>query len=271
MVKMEEGGSQAFSSSSPLHGGGKEGDGGKELLRHLLKDKTSPATTPTGLAPPARRQLSTDSIQSEEEEGPGSYGNMVSRGGIIFYTEIMNVMYSKFCHPPLPHPTYPLHSVLLVPHKLSFTYTLPSPPLCSSPVFLIMFSLSSFALSLLFSLHHLISFPPCSCFLSSFSPSILLPSSPLHPPPHLLQVMDSPDHNLLEASGKKKIQRYKRLPRPERDRGPPKCKKRRREEEKTLHSSSSDPLMTQLRQVDWTLTVSLPVCPIYSPSWNDSF
>lgn len=71
MVKMEEG--EGF-CSSPLHGGGKEGDGGKELLRHLLKDKASPATMPS---PSARRQLSNESVRSEEEDGPGSHGNMV--------------------------------------------------------------------------------------------------------------------------------------------------------------------------------------------------
>ncbi|XP_069576340.1 histone-lysine N-methyltransferase 2C [Brachyistius frenatus] len=72
VVKMEEG--EGF---SPLLGG----DGGKELLRHLLKDKTSPATTPspTGLAlPTARHQLSNDGVRSDEEDGPGSHGNMVS-------------------------------------------------------------------------------------------------------------------------------------------------------------------------------------------------
>ncbi|XP_049896001.1 histone-lysine N-methyltransferase 2C-like isoform X2 [Epinephelus moara] len=83
VVKMEEGGGEGFSSPSPVHGG----DGGKELLRHLLKDKTSPATTPspTGQAPPtaqtppaARRQLSNESIRSEEEDRPGSHGNMVT-------------------------------------------------------------------------------------------------------------------------------------------------------------------------------------------------
>lgn len=80
VVKMEEGGGEGFSSPSPLQGGG--GDGGKELLRHLLKDKTSPATTPspTGQAPPiARRQLSSESVRSEEEDRPGSHGNVVRR------------------------------------------------------------------------------------------------------------------------------------------------------------------------------------------------
>ncbi|GAA6231360.1 histone-lysine N-methyltransferase 2C-like isoform X3, partial [Lates japonicus] len=80
VVKMEEGGVEGFSSPSPLHGGGKDGDGGKELLRHLLKDKTSPATTPlpTGQATPtARCQLSNESIRSEEEDRPGSHSNVV--------------------------------------------------------------------------------------------------------------------------------------------------------------------------------------------------
>lgn len=83
VVKMEEGSGEGFPSPSPLHGGGKDGDGGKELLRHLLKDKTSPATTPspTGQAPPtARRQLSNESVRSEEEDRPGFRGNMVRRG-----------------------------------------------------------------------------------------------------------------------------------------------------------------------------------------------
>lgn len=74
VVKMEEGGGEGFSSLSPLHGG----DRGKELLRHLLKDKSSPSTTPspTGHAP-AHRQLSNDGVRSEEEDGPGSHGNTV--------------------------------------------------------------------------------------------------------------------------------------------------------------------------------------------------
>ncbi|KAM6971552.1 LOW QUALITY PROTEIN: histone-lysine N-methyltransferase 2C-like [Tautogolabrus adspersus] len=76
VVKMEEGGGDGFSSPS--------GDGGKELLRHLLKDKGSPTTTPSpsGQAPPtARRQLSSESVRSEEEERPGSHGNMVMTDG----------------------------------------------------------------------------------------------------------------------------------------------------------------------------------------------
>lgn len=82
VVKMEDGAGEGF-SSSPLQGGGKDGDGGKELLKHLLKDKTSPATTPspTSQAPPtACRQLSCESVRSEEEDRPGSHGNMVRRG-----------------------------------------------------------------------------------------------------------------------------------------------------------------------------------------------
>lgn len=92
---MEDGGCHGFSSPSPLYGGG--GDGGKELLRHLLKDKASPATTPspTGHAPPtARRQLSNESVRSEEEDRPGSHGNMVRRG-VNFESEITFV--NKFC------------------------------------------------------------------------------------------------------------------------------------------------------------------------------
>lgn len=75
VVKMEVGEGQEF--SFPLRGGGKEGDSGKELLKHLLKDKSSPASTPspTGQAPPpALRQLSSDSMRSEEEERPASQG-----------------------------------------------------------------------------------------------------------------------------------------------------------------------------------------------------
>ncbi|XP_040921273.1 histone-lysine N-methyltransferase 2C isoform X2 [Toxotes jaculatrix] len=81
VVKMDESGGEGFSSPSPLHGGGKDGDGGKELLRHLLKDKTSPATTPspTGKATPtARRQLTNESARSEEEDRTGSCSNVVT-------------------------------------------------------------------------------------------------------------------------------------------------------------------------------------------------
>lgn len=66
-----------FSSScSPL-----QGDAGKELLRHLLKDKLSPATTPSPRAqtpPTARFQLFNENVHSEEEDRLGSQGTMVS-------------------------------------------------------------------------------------------------------------------------------------------------------------------------------------------------
>ncbi|XP_044195043.1 histone-lysine N-methyltransferase 2C-like isoform X6 [Thunnus albacares] len=162
MVKMEEG--DGF-CSSPLHGGGKEGDGGKELLRHLLKDKASPATTPspTGQVPPAaRRQLSNESIRSEEEDRPGSHGNVMT--------------------------------------------------------------------------------------------------------------LDSPGRDL-DSSGKKKPQRCKRVARPDKDKAPPKNKRRKREEEeKTLNASSSDPLMTHLRQLsvlplmEPVLGVDLSLFPPYGSS-----
>lgn len=73
---MEEG--EGF-CSSPLQGG----DAGKELLRHLLKDKASPAPTPSPpcqAPPPARRQLSNESVRSEEEDRLGSHGNTMSPG-----------------------------------------------------------------------------------------------------------------------------------------------------------------------------------------------
>lgn len=72
---------EELSSSSPLQGGGKDTDGGKELLRHLLKDKISPTTTPspTQALPTARRQLSNESVRSEEEDRAGSQGNRVRR------------------------------------------------------------------------------------------------------------------------------------------------------------------------------------------------
>ncbi|XP_072769606.1 histone-lysine N-methyltransferase 2C-like [Nerophis lumbriciformis] len=63
--------------ASPLHVGG---DVGKELLRHLLKEKASPAKTPsptTHALPPVHHQLSTDSVRSEEEDGAGFLGNMM--------------------------------------------------------------------------------------------------------------------------------------------------------------------------------------------------
>ena len=72
VLKRENGGQM---TSSPLHGGA-AGDAGKELLRHLLKDKASAAAQ----APPTCRQLSNDSLRSEEEEGPagpGSHNSLV--------------------------------------------------------------------------------------------------------------------------------------------------------------------------------------------------
>lgn len=63
----------------------KEGDGGKELLRHLLKEQSSPSTTSSTTnqaALTARRQLSNESVQSEEEDMPGSQVSMVSGRGL---------------------------------------------------------------------------------------------------------------------------------------------------------------------------------------------
>lgn len=81
VVKKEEGGAEEVFSPA-LCGGSKDGDGGKELLRHLLKDKTSHIMPfPTSHAPPAAcRQSSNESIPSEEEDRPRSHGNIVSRG-----------------------------------------------------------------------------------------------------------------------------------------------------------------------------------------------
>lgn len=85
MLKMEEVGGEELSASSLLQVSSRDGDGGKELLRHLLKDKSSPATTPspTTQAPPIPRcqlTLSNESVRSEEEDRPGSHGNMVRSG-----------------------------------------------------------------------------------------------------------------------------------------------------------------------------------------------
>ncbi|XP_055363689.1 LOW QUALITY PROTEIN: histone-lysine N-methyltransferase 2C-like [Betta splendens] len=73
VVKMEEGGRERLLSPS-------SGDAGKELLRHLLKDKASLSNmlSPTAQSPLiACRQPSSDSIRSEEEDHPGPHGNMV--------------------------------------------------------------------------------------------------------------------------------------------------------------------------------------------------
>ncbi|XP_055086131.1 histone-lysine N-methyltransferase 2C-like isoform X4 [Periophthalmus magnuspinnatus] len=59
------------------------GDSGKELLRHLLKEK-SPSATPPPSTPHggAVRQMSVDSARSEEEEGyPNNSGRLDSPGG----------------------------------------------------------------------------------------------------------------------------------------------------------------------------------------------
>lgn len=71
----------------------------------------------------------------------------------------------------------------------------------------------------------------------------------------LLQV-NSPD--LLDPSGRKKTQRCKRVARPDKDRAPLKNKRRKKEEDENIHSStsSSDPLMTHLTQVDQHLPPS---------------
>lgn len=50
------------------------GDSGKELLRHLLKEKSPSATTTPPLPPHpphggAHRQMSIDSVRSEDEDG----------------------------------------------------------------------------------------------------------------------------------------------------------------------------------------------------------
>ncbi|KAM9839742.1 histone-lysine N-methyltransferase 2C-like [Aulostomus maculatus] len=83
IVKMEECGGEVL--SSPLHGGSRDGDGGKELLRHLLKEKTLPSKTPSPtsqIQPPARQQLSVESIRSEGEDGPGSHGYAMMMGSL---------------------------------------------------------------------------------------------------------------------------------------------------------------------------------------------
>ena len=77
-------------TSSPLHGGA-AGDAGKELLRHLLKDKASAAAQAT----PPCRQLSNDSLRSEEEEGPavpGSHNSVVREAG-----RTLDVVFGLWC------------------------------------------------------------------------------------------------------------------------------------------------------------------------------
>ncbi|KAK5598950.1 hypothetical protein CRENBAI_001509 [Crenichthys baileyi] len=75
-VKMEEGGCDNF--SPPASQGG---DGGKELLRHLLRDKTSPVTMPSPTRhtqPTAHRQLFNDSVRSVEKDGSGFHFSTVA-------------------------------------------------------------------------------------------------------------------------------------------------------------------------------------------------
>lgn len=160
VVKMEDGGVEGLSSPSPLHGG----DAGKELLRHLLKDKTSPATTPSptrqGL-PTVHRPLSNESIRSEEEDS--SYSNMVR--------------------------------LLRCYNNFVFVFSVRSADVVS-----------------------------CA-FIQVTSPG-------------------------MDGSSKKKTQRNKRPARPDKDKAPPKYKRRKKmEEDKGVHSSS-EPLMTHLRQVE---------------------
>lgn len=81
-VKVEEAGEDCFSSPAS-HGG----DGGKELLRLLLRDKTSPVTMTTPSRPAAHRQLSNDGVRSEEEDEPGFRGNMVSNQWQVRYNK----------------------------------------------------------------------------------------------------------------------------------------------------------------------------------------
>uniref|UniRef100_A0A087X9K9 Histone-lysine N-methyltransferase 2C n=1 Tax=Poecilia formosa TaxID=48698 RepID=A0A087X9K9_POEFO len=80
-VKVEEAGEDCFSSPTS-HGG----DGGKELLRHLLRDKTSPVTMTTPSGPATHCQLSNDGVRSEEDE-PGFHGNMVSNQWQVRYNK----------------------------------------------------------------------------------------------------------------------------------------------------------------------------------------
>lgn len=168
LVKVEEGRAEPFSPTSPHQAG----DAGKELLRHLLRDKTSPANTPSPVtqAPPiARRQLSSDGCRSEEEDAPGSHGNMVRRW---------------------PAQTNGMSCDLLVKKA-----------------------------------DHVL---------------------------HLQVARDGPASELLDTFGRKKTQRCKRPARPDKDRAPPKYKRKKKEEEalQSCSTSSSDPVVTHLRQVE---------------------
>lgn len=98
MVKKEEGGAEEVFSPA-LCGAAKDGDGGKELLRHLLKDKTSHIMAlPTSHAPPAAcRQSSHESIHSEEEDRPCSHGNIVRRGWVNGVQTEVCVVKTRVC------------------------------------------------------------------------------------------------------------------------------------------------------------------------------
>lgn len=100
MVKKEEGGAEEVFSPA-LCGAAKDGDGGKELLRHLLKDKTSHIMAlPTSHAPPAAcRQSSHESIHSEEEDRPCSHGNIVRRGWVNGVQTEVCVVKTRVCVP----------------------------------------------------------------------------------------------------------------------------------------------------------------------------
>lgn len=72
-MKKEEG------VSEEVCGRSKDGEGSKELLRQLLKEKTSHVTTlPAALG--AHRQSSNESVHSEEEDRPCLHGNIVRNG-----------------------------------------------------------------------------------------------------------------------------------------------------------------------------------------------
>lgn len=75
-MKKEEG------MSEEVCGRSKDGDGSKELLRQLLKEKTSHITTlPTSHTPLAtHRQSSNESVHSEEEDRTCFHGNIVRNG-----------------------------------------------------------------------------------------------------------------------------------------------------------------------------------------------
>lgn len=75
-MKKEEG------VSEEVCGRSKDGEGSKELLRQLLKEKTSHITTlpASHAALGAHRQSSNESVHSEEEDRPCLHGNIVRKG-----------------------------------------------------------------------------------------------------------------------------------------------------------------------------------------------